>query len=64
MDKRNCYVKGKLGVIINSYNHTYDVFICKTRRTMFGVSKKVVHILPKVETQKETRAKTQYVMPL
>jgi len=31
---------------------------------MFGVSKKVVHILPKVETQKETRAKTQYVMPL
>ena len=64
MNKRNCHVKGKLGVIINSYSYTYDVFMYKTRRTMFGVSKKVVHILPKVETQKEIRAKTQYVMEL
>ena len=64
MNKRNCIVNRKKGVIINAYTYTYDIFLYKTKRMMFGVSKKVVHILPKVETQKEIRAKTQYVMVL
>lgn len=64
MKRKTCYVKGKLGVIMETFNHTYTIFIPKTKKTMFGVSKEVVHILPKVETQTEIRAKTQLTLVL
>jgi len=64
MSKRNCIVNRKQGVIMETHTYTYDIFMYKSRRMMYGVSKKVVHLLPKVETHKETRAKTQYVMAL
>lgn len=64
MDKKNCIVNGKKGVIMEVYTHTYDIFMFKSKKMMYGVSRKVVHILPKVETQKEMRAKTQYSLAL
>lgn len=64
MSKKNCIVNKKQGVIMKEYTHTYDIFMYKAKRMMYGVNKKVVHILPKVETQKEIRAKTQYTLAL
>ena len=43
---RKCFVGGKLGLVIKSYTHTRDVFIFKTKRTMYGVHKKYVKLLP------------------
>lgn len=64
MNKRNCIINRKQGVIMESYTYTYDVFMYKSKKMMFGVSKKVVHLLPKVETQKEIRAKTQLTLAI
>lgn len=64
MNKRNCIINRKQGVIMESYTYTYDVFMYKSRKMMFGVSKKVVHLLPKIETQKEIRAKTQLTLAI
>jgi len=36
-----------MGIITASYTHTYDIFLFKARRIMYGVSKSVVHVLPR-----------------
>jgi hypothetical protein len=64
MNRQNCMVNCKKGVILKRYTHTYDVFMFKTKKTMFGVSRNVVKLLPKQETLKEIRAKAQYSLPL
>lgn len=46
-DKRECTVNGKLGMVINSYTHTMDVFLYKERKTMFGVKKTYVKLIPR-----------------
>lgn len=45
-NKRKCLVGGRLGLVTKSYTHTMDVFIFKTKRTMYGVHKKYVKMLP------------------
>lgn len=42
MNKEQCYVKGKLGVIMETYDHTYDIWMVKRKKMMYGVSKEVV----------------------
>jgi len=44
---RKCLVGGKLGIITKRYTHTVDVFLFKSRRTMYGVHKKYVKMLPR-----------------
>jgi hypothetical protein len=46
MNKRKCIIDGKLGIITASYTHTADVFLFKPRKTMWGVHKKYVKLLP------------------
>jgi hypothetical protein len=46
MAKRKCYVRGKMGAIMENYTHTVDVFMFKTRKMMYGVSKKYIHMVP------------------
>lgn len=41
-----CLVGGKLGIVTGRYTHTMDVFVFKTRKTMYGVHKKYVKMLP------------------
>lgn len=45
-NKRKCFVGGKLGIITGRYTHTVDVFMFKAQKTMYGVHKKYVKILP------------------
>ena len=47
MNKRKCIINGKLGIITGTYTHTMDVFLCKTKTRMTGVSKSCIRILPK-----------------
>jgi hypothetical protein len=44
MEKQNCIVNSKKGVIMETYDHTYDIFMLKTQKTMHGVSKDVVKL--------------------
>jgi len=44
---RKCLVGGKLGIITGRYTHTLDVFMFKSKRTMYGVHKKYVKLLPR-----------------
>jgi hypothetical protein len=46
MNKRKCLVGNKLGIVTESYTHTMDVFLFKDRRTMGGVHKRYVKLLP------------------
>lgn len=45
-DNRKCFVGGKLGIVTKRYTHTVDVFLFKSKRTMYGVHKKYVKMLP------------------
>ena len=45
-DTRKCLVGGKLGLVTGRYTHTVDVFIFKTKTTMYGVHKNYVKMLP------------------
>jgi hypothetical protein len=45
-DTRKCLVGGKLGLVTGRYTHTMDVFVFKTKKTMYGVHKKYVKMLP------------------
>jgi hypothetical protein len=64
MNKRECIVNKKMGIIMKTNTYTYDIFMCKTKITSFGVSKKVVHLLPVKPTAKQIRLKTQYALSL
>jgi hypothetical protein len=46
-NKRQCLVNGQLGMVTSTYNNTMDVYLFKERRTMYGVSKDYVTLLPK-----------------
>ena len=56
-NKRNCFVNGKLGMVVATYTHTMDVYLFKKKIYMCGVSKKVIRILPK-EKKQDTRQLT------
>jgi hypothetical protein len=45
-NKRECTVGGKLGLVIQSYTHTMDVFMYKNRVVMYGVKKTYVKLKP------------------
>lgn len=61
MNKRKAIVKGKMGLVTATYTHTYDVFMFKTRRTLTGVSKRYVHLLP-LELKKGDPAQLQLTL--
>ena len=48
-NKRNCFVNGNLGMVVATYTHTMDVYLFKKKMYMYGVSNKVIRILPKQE---------------
>lgn len=49
MNRRQCIVNGRLGIVMATYTHTMDVYIFKSRRTMTGVNRQYVRLLPKQE---------------
>jgi len=57
MNPKKCIVNGKLGVIIKSYTHTYDIFLFKDKRNMWGVKKDGVILLPKPPVIKTNQLK-------
>lgn len=42
---RRTYINGKLGKIIGTYTHTFDVFIVKTKQTM-NIKRGLVKLIP------------------
>jgi hypothetical protein len=47
MNNRKVIVKGKMGLVISTYNYTYDVYMFRTRKMLTGVSKRYTRLLPK-----------------
>jgi hypothetical protein len=64
MNRKICIVNNKKGVIMNVNTHTYDIFLTKTKRMMFGVNKTFVKTIATVKTKKEMRAEGQHLLQL
>ena len=47
MNQNKVIVKGRMGLITATYTYTCDVYMFKTRKMMYGVSRKIIHKLPK-----------------
>ena len=59
-NKRKCFVGGKLGLVIQSYTHTVDVFLFKEKRITYGVHKKYVKLLPRTKTGNPNQLRINY----
>ena len=46
LNTRNCYITGKVGTIVATYTHTVDIYVFKLKRVKYGVSKKVIKLIP------------------
>ena len=46
MNRRKVLIDGKLGIVTASYTHTADVYLFKEKRTMGGVHKRYIKLLP------------------
>jgi len=54
-NKRKCIVGGQLGLVTASYTHTMDVYLFKNKKSMTGVHRRYVRLLP-LEAPKVDRA--------
>jgi hypothetical protein len=46
MTKQKCYVGGRLGMIVERYTYTVDIYMFKSKMTKTGVNKRYVKMLP------------------
>jgi len=46
LNTRNCYITGKVGTIVATYNYTVDIYVFKLKRIKYGVSKKSIKLIP------------------
>jgi len=60
MNKRECLVNGQLGLVMNSYTHTCDVYMFKSRSMLHGVQRKLVKLQPR----RQPPDKNQIRLPL
>lgn len=53
-NKLKCIVGGQLGLVTASYTHTMDVYLFKNKKSMTGVHRRYVRLLP-LEAPKKDR---------
>lgn len=58
-NKRKCIVNKQLGIVTAAYTYTMDVYLFKNKRTMSGVNRRYVKLLP-LEKPKQDRAQLQF----